>query len=76
MSVRLEEWEIKEIIQSFKECFKENDHLWLFGSRVGFNKRGGDIDLYVEVMNFDSQKVFDQKQNLSTLLCVIQAKIY
>lgn len=68
MNVRLEEWEIKEILRSFRECFGENDHLWLFGSRVDLNKRGGDIDLYIEIMNFDSKKVYEQKQKFGALL--------
>ena len=36
------------IIQSFKEHFLPEDHLWLFGSRVYDDKKGGDIDLYIE----------------------------
>ncbi|MBI1954495.1 MAG: nucleotidyltransferase domain-containing protein [Proteobacteria bacterium] len=68
MNIRLEQNDLDSIIQTFKECFEENDHLWLFGSRVDLNKRGGDIDLYIEVMNFDSKKVFDQKQNFWILL--------
>jgi hypothetical protein len=61
MNVRLQAWEIEEIKKSFKECFDEGDHLWLFGSRVYPEKRGGDIDLYIEVANFDFKKVYDQK---------------
>lgn len=68
MNIRLEQSDLDSIIQSFQECFEENDHLWLFGSRVDLNKRGGDIDLYAEVMNFDSQKVFDQKSKFWILL--------
>ena len=28
--------------------FLPPDNLWLFGSRTNLNKRGGDIDLYIE----------------------------
>lgn len=61
MNIRLEEWEIQEITKSFKESFDKNDHLWLFGSRAYPEKRGGDIDLYVEMMIFDSKKAYEQK---------------
>lgn len=68
MNVRLEAWETAEIIRSFTECFEDEDHLWLFGSRVQLNERGGDIDLYIEVMNFDSQKVYDQREGFWIVL--------
>lgn len=68
MNIRLEEWEIKEITQSFKECFQENDHLWLFGSRVYPEKRGGDIDLYIEVDHFEFKKIYDQQNQFWSAL--------
>ena len=49
--VRLSEEEIKAIIETAKEVFGKNVRVWLFGSRVDVNKRGGDIDLYIEVDN-------------------------
>jgi hypothetical protein len=61
MNVRLETWEIEKIIESFAEYFEENDHLWLFGSRLHFNKRGGDIDLYIEVQHYEAQHVLKAK---------------
>lgn len=40
----------KEIILEGVEKFCGNDaRVWLFGSRVNDLKRGGDIDLYIEV---------------------------
>lgn len=57
MNVRLEAWEMEKIISSFEDCFKENDHLWLFGSRVQLNKRGGDIDLYIEVQHYEAKHI-------------------
>ncbi|MGI9214939.1 MAG: nucleotidyltransferase domain-containing protein, partial [Gammaproteobacteria bacterium] len=60
--------DLESIIQSFTECFDKNDHLWLFGSRVYPEKRGGDIDLYIEVEHFDSKKVYDQKSQFWILL--------
>ena len=68
MNIRLEKNDLDSIIKTFKECFEDNDHLWLFGSRVDLNKRGGDIDLYIEVMNFDSEKIHSQRQKFWILL--------
>ncbi|HIP43458.1 MAG TPA: nucleotidyltransferase domain-containing protein [Aquifex aeolicus] len=48
LKVRLSEEEIKAIAETAKEVFGENVKVWLFGSRVDLDKRGGDIDLYVE----------------------------
>ena len=44
--MRLSKREIKAIKESFKEVFKVGE-IYLFGSRVDDNKRGGDIDLYI-----------------------------
>lgn len=46
--VRLKPTDLDAIVQAFKRYFSENDHLWIFGSRVDLQARGGDIDLYVE----------------------------
>ncbi len=46
--VRLSAEEIDAIIQTVREVFGENIKLWLFGSRTYPNKKGGDIDLYLE----------------------------
>ncbi len=68
MNVRLEPKDLESIIKSFTECFDENDHLWLFGSRVYLHKRGGDIDLYIEVKTFDFKTIYDQKSQFWSLL--------
>ncbi len=47
-SIRLDPSEIENIISSFKMFFGKEDRLWIFGSRVDLNKKGGDIDLYIE----------------------------
>ena len=47
---RVRDKELNLIIEAFRKNFTSNDHLWLFGSRVDFSKRGGDIDLYIETV--------------------------
>lgn len=42
----------------FLEFFHEGD-IYLFGSRVDDSKKGGDIDLYLEVL--DHSDLFDKK---------------
>ena len=47
MRISLEQ---KEVIKNTVHMyFGENAIVWLFGSRVDDNARGGDIDLYVEI---------------------------
>jgi len=53
--MRLSEKEKNTLVHVFQETFGPEDHLWLFGSRVDDQKRGGDIDLYVETMDSDMQ---------------------
>lgn len=59
--VRLETNEITHIKEIFKQYFLKSDKLWLFGSRVNINARGGDVDLYVESDYTDANKVLDAK---------------
>lgn len=46
--MRLNSNEVDIIKRSFRDQFGKQDHLWLFGSRVNDEARGGDIDLYIE----------------------------
>ena len=46
--IRLSDHELLAIQQAFNAIFASGDHLWLFGSRAKLNKKGGDIDLYIE----------------------------
>lgn len=46
--MRLSKEQIKVIIQCAHRSFGETAKIWLFGSRVDDNKKGGDIDLYIE----------------------------
>ncbi len=53
-SVRLPSEDLANIRLAFKRHFLSDDHLWLFGSRVDLEKRGGDIDLYIETHEPDT----------------------
>lgn len=59
--LRLTENQKKVICNAFKKHFGFDDHLWVFGSRANPQKKGGDIDLYVETQQKDSKQVLDQK---------------
>ncbi len=65
VSVRLTPKEIQVISQAFRKHFGKDDHLWLFGSRVDMQKRGGDIDLYVETQK-DSAAAVSSKLSFVT----------
>jgi predicted nucleotidyltransferase len=45
--MRLTDFEALAIIHKAKEFFGENTRVYLFGSRVDDQKKGGDIDLYI-----------------------------
>jgi len=49
------------ICELFTLYFGENDHIWLFGSRVDDSKKGGDIDLYIETY-YDDPILISQKK--------------
>jgi len=59
--LRLKNYEIDAIESSFKKHFGENDHLWIFGSRVNRNLRGGDIDLYIETEISQPESIIAKK---------------
>ncbi len=62
ISMRLTEHQKKSIIENSKIIFGEDSKIYLFGSRVDDNKRGGDIDLFVECAkdknNYDNKISF------------------
>lgn len=68
--IRLTDFQISAIKQAFKECFTEQDHLWLFGSRTDLSKRGGDIDLYIETTENDFTKVTKMRSSFITKLWI------
>lgn len=48
--MRLKQYEINTIKANFTNTFQEGE-VFLFGSRTNDSKRGGDIDLFLEVVN-------------------------
>lgn len=46
--MRLTKQQVHCLIDATHLCFGDNADIWLFGSRVDDNKKGGDIDLYIE----------------------------
>lgn len=66
--IRLSDHQVLAIKQSFKECFTDQDHLWLFGSRTELSKRGGDIDLYIETIMSTPSAITKAKFNFITKL--------
>ena len=47
--VRLSEYEINTIKETAKEVFGNDAKVFIFGSRVFLEKRGGDIDVLIKV---------------------------
>lgn len=47
--MRLEQNQIEKIKLAAHNTFGNKAHIWLFGSRVDDAKKGGDIDLYIEI---------------------------
>jgi predicted nucleotidyltransferase len=70
--VRLEQFAIEAILETFRQYFHKSDRLWLFGSRADMNRKGGDIDLYIETSHKDADSVFDAKLSF---LSDLKAKI-
>lgn len=56
--MRLTEFEIKSIVESFRSHFEIGD-IYLFGSRVDDLLKGGDIDLYIDTQDTDG--LFEKK---------------
>jgi predicted nucleotidyltransferase len=48
MKVRLSDYEVDAIKEVAKKYFGENCRVFIFGSRADLEKRGGDIDIYIE----------------------------
>lgn len=70
VAVRLTDEQINKVCQAFKNIFLKDDKLWVFGSRADMQKKGGDIDLFVDTaLNVD--KVMSAKLNFAKELFLI-----
>lgn len=65
--MRLTEHQKNTILNACQRYF-ENAECWLFGSRVDDQKRGGDIDLYIETKETDVNKLVAAKLAFLVLL--------
>jgi len=54
--LRLTQHQIQTIKQATTDIFGPEAQVWLFGSRVDDSKRGGDIDLYLELPKTDKKE--------------------
>ncbi len=54
--LRLTDSQIQTIKQATADIFGPEARVWLFGSRVDDSKRGGDIDLYLELPKIDEKE--------------------
>lgn len=59
--IRIHTDQLEAIIECFTESFGKEDHLWLFGSRVDPQKKGGDIDFYIETEQKDPTVAIEKK---------------
>ena len=65
VDMRLKQRDVQAIIAEFKKTFGSDDHLWLFGSRVYDDKKGGDIDLYIQT-RLPGEEVWARKSKFVT----------
>jgi len=61
INIRLSQEELKAIRDTAKQVFGEDARVWIFGSRVNPNLRGGDIDIYIEIPDYEKSNVFKRK---------------
>jgi predicted nucleotidyltransferase len=55
--MRLNAYQVAAIQNAAKHHFGEDAEIWLFGSRVDDQRRGGDIDLYIETDREDPEDI-------------------
>jgi predicted nucleotidyltransferase len=56
--LRISDYEKEIIVKTAKDIFGNNTKVYLFGSRVYDDKKGGDIDLYIIPENKDKLFVY------------------
>lgn len=61
--IRLSDHDLAAIESLFRKHFLPGDKLWIFGSRVDLNKKGGDIDLYIETDANDASTAIKMKSD-------------
>lgn len=61
--VRLSDYDLAAIESLFIKNFLPGDKLWLFGSRADLDKKGGDIDLYIETDANDVEAAIKMKSD-------------
>ncbi len=66
--IRLTDDQLDRIKKCFRLCFLDKDHLWIFGSRVKPEKKGGDIDLYIETTYATAEEVVEARLRFLVML--------
>ena len=59
--MRISEHDLCAIRRSALQYFGSGVQVWLFGSRLDDQKKGGDIDLYIETGIQDADRLIDAK---------------
>jgi predicted nucleotidyltransferase len=59
--MRLTDFQRQTICESAKNNFVKDTQVWLFGSRVNDQAKGGDIDLYIEPQTQKSSDLISAK---------------
>lgn len=63
-TMRLTQEQVDAIRETATAVFGNDSKVWLFGSRVDDDKRGGDIDLYIDAPLHDAAELVDAKLRL------------
>lgn len=58
--MRLTQNQVSCVIENMHKFFGRDSHVWLFGSRCDDQKKGGDIDLYVQT-KLDDEDIIPAK---------------
>ena len=61
VNIRLTDKELKAIKDTARQVFGKDIRVWIFGSRVNPELKGGDIDIYIEIPNYEKSDIFKSK---------------